>query len=222
MKILSPYSGFREEAPSETRGTWLKGKILPAAVLALFWGGGYAPVVGQEGAFAVEIRGGAALPVSSFRTGDEGWAGEAGLGSSFGIGFTFPAPGPFGSFLGFGQRRFSCDGPLCKAGSDWLSTGFDVALRLVMGKRRIRPWLRGGLHTHLVEGRILEEGDIATYLRSDTGAGFEVGGGLLVAIGERTSLSPCVQYGWGKVSFPGRSALRLRYLSAEVGVMMGF
>lgn len=222
MKILSASRGLLEEVPSGTRGAWLRGKTLPAAFLALFLGGGHAPVVGQEGAFAVEIRGGAALPVSSFRAGDQGWAGEAGPGSSFGIGFTFPAPGPFGSFLGFGQRRFSCDGPLCEAGSDWLSTGFDVALRLVMGKRRIRPWLRGGLHTHLVEGRVLEEGDMVTNLRSDPGAGFEVGGGLLIAIGERTSLSPGVQYGRGEVSFPSRSTLRLRYLSAEVGVMMGF
>lgn len=180
------------------------------------------PGMGQEGAFAFELRGGGALPVSSFRSGGSPWVGETRPGSSFGMGFTLPAPGPFGSYLGFGQRRFSCQGPICKEGSNWLSTGFDVGLRLVLGRKWIRPWLRGGLHTHLVEGRVIDEGEEVRGIRSDTGAGYEAGGGILIAIGERTSISPGVMYGRGKVFFPDRNSIRLRYLTAEFGLVLGF
>ncbi len=177
---------------------------------------------GQEGTFAFEIRGGPSLPLSSFRSGEGPWPGETGPGASFGMGFTLPAPGPFGSYFGFGQRRFSCKGPLCSKGSEWISTGFDVDLRLVLGRKRVRPWVRGGVHTHLVEGRVLRQGEVVEGIRSDTGAGFEVGGGILVAIGERTSLSPGVHYGWGKVAFPKDPSFQLRYLNAELGLVLGF
>jgi len=183
---------------------------------------GAPPAQAQEGAFAFEIRGGASLPVSSFRSGEEGWAGEMREGASFDMGFTFPAPGPFGILLGFGQRRFSCEGQLCVQGGDWISTGFDVALRLVIGRSRVRPWLKGGLHTHRLEGTVLGDAGEANDTRSDGGAGFEAGGGVLIAIGERTSLSPGLRYGWAEVPFPTRSDLRLRYMVADLGLVVGF
>lgn len=185
-------------------------------------GPGPVPLGAQEGAFAFEIRGGAAVPISSFRSGDEGWAGEIRGGPSFGMGFTFPAPGPFGLFLGFGQRRFECAGDGCRKGSTWESTGFDVALRLVVGSRRIRPWVRGGLHTHRVEGQGVEGDGAAIELKSEGGAGYEFGGGLLIAIGERTSVSPGFHYGSGSAPFPDRPDLRLAYFVADLGLVLGF
>jgi hypothetical protein len=176
----------------------------------------------QEGAFAFEIRGGMDFPASSFRTGEEGWAGKTAPGPSFGMGFTFPAPGPFGVLLGFGQRRFRCEGAVCVEGADWVSTGFDVALRLVIGQGRIRPWLKGGLHTHRLEGRVLGEEGEATDINSDGGVGFEAGGGILITIGERTSLSPGLHYGWAEVPFPDRSNIRLHYVVADIGLVLGF
>ena len=180
------------------------------------------PAQAQEGAFAFEIRGGASLPVSTFRTGKDGWAGEMKAGPSFGMGFTFPAPGPFGILLGFGQRRFPCEGQDCAEGGEWVSTGFDAALRLVLGRRKVRPWLKAGLHTHRLEGTVLAEGGGAVDINSDGGAAFEVGAGILIAIGERRSLSPGVHYGWGEVPFPSRSALRLQYLVLDLGLVLGF
>lgn len=176
----------------------------------------------QEGAFAFEIRGGGDLPVSTFRTGREGWAGKTGAGPSFGMGFTFPVPGPFGAFLGFGQRRFRCQGEVCADGAKWVSTGFDVALRFVLGRKKIRPWLKGGLFTHRLEGRVLGEDGEPLGIDSDGGVGFEAGGGLLIAIGERTSLSPGLHYGWANVPFPDRSSLRLHYVIADLGLVLGF
>jgi len=180
------------------------------------------PAFSQERAFAFEIRGGGALPLSSFRSGEDRWAGEAGASTAFGMGFTLPGPGPFGAFLGFGQRRFECMEPVCPRGSEWVSTGFDVALRLVLGHARVRPWLRGGLHNHRFEGRIWEGEGEAVEIHSDGGGGFEVGGGVLIAIGPRTSLSPGLHYGWGEVPFPQRRAMRLRYLVMDMGVVFGF
>jgi hypothetical protein len=138
------------------------------------------------------------------------------------MGFTLPAPGPFGVLLGFGQRRFSCEGELCVEGSNWISTGFDVALRLVMGRRKVRPWLKGGLHTHRLEGNVLGEDGEPFDIRSEGGGGFEAGGGILIAIGERTSLSPGLHYGWAEVPFPDRSNLRLQYVVADLGLVLGF
>ena len=176
----------------------------------------------QEGAFAFQIRGGQAVSSGDFRSGEEAWQKGSGQGSSFGMGFTFPAPGPFGAFLGFGQRRFSCDDSVCPDGSDWISTGFDVALRLVRGEGRVRSWIQGGLHTHRLEGEVFGEGGGPGEITSRGGAGFEVGGGLLIGVGTRTSLSPGVRYGWGEVPFENRKGIGLRYLILDLGLVLGF
>jgi opacity protein-like surface antigen len=97
-----------------------------------------------------------------------------------------------------------------------------VALRLVLGQDRIRPWLRGGIHTHLVEGRIQDPGSGVLDIRSESGAGYEVGGGVLIAVGQRASLSPGFRYGFGDVPFKGRPDLGLRYLMADLGLVLGF
>ena len=195
--------------------------VLLVASLAVL-GGRQRAIMAQEGAFAFEIRGGGVLPIGSFRSGKGEWAGMTRAGSSFGMGFTFPVPGPLGAFLGFGQRRFDCRGSVCADGAEWISTGFDVALRLVVGDRRIRPWLKGGFHSHRLEVSLRGPGGEPDETRSEGGSGFEIGGGLLVAIAERMSLSPGIHYGSGEVPFLGRSALRLEYLVADLGLVLGF
>jgi hypothetical protein len=202
-------------------GYLVRSAVLLIAVLAVL-GGWHGTIVAQEGAFAFEIRGGGVLPMGSFRSGSGEWAGRTRAGSSFGMGFTFPAPGPFGAFLGFGQRRFDCRGSVCADGAEWISTGFDVALRLVLGDRRVRPWLKGGFHSHRLEVSLRGPGGEPDETRSEGGSGFEIGGGLLVAIAERMSLSPGIHYGSGEVPFSGRSALRLEYLVADLGLVLGF
>lgn len=182
------------------------------------------PVEGgsQEGAFAFQIQGGWSIPLEEFREGGGGWQGEAGQGPNFGMGFTVPIPGPFGAYLGFGQRYFECDSSVCPESRNWISTGFDVALRLVLGEGRVRSWLQGGLHTHRLEGRLLGPGGKGRRVTSDGGGGVEVGAGTLISLGERTSLSPGVRYGWGEVPFSDRAAMDLRYLVLDLGILMGF
>jgi hypothetical protein len=188
---------------------WLASASAPSALWA------------QEGAFSVQIRGGASLPVAAFRDEARGWEGGAGEAASFGIGFNLPLPGPLGGYFGFSQHRFRCDKSICPKGESWVSTGFDAALRVVMGSRRMRPWLQGGLHTHRVEVLILDGSDRLD-LVSRGGSGFEAGGGILVQVGKRMSLSPGLRYGQGRVPFPGYPSLRVQYLIADIGLVVGF
>jgi hypothetical protein len=180
------------------------------------------PLQGQEGSFAFQLRGGGAFPIASFGSETAGWQGESGEGSSFGMGFTLPAPGPLGAFLGFSQHRFSCPEGVCSGGSKWIATGFDVALRQVLERWRVRPWFQGGLHTFRIEGDEADDGGEATPIVSDLGLGLEVGGGVLIGIGERTSLSPGLRYGWGRVPFPDREDMSLHYLILDLGLVLGF
>jgi hypothetical protein len=177
---------------------------------------------GQEGAFSFQIRGGATFPMGSFGKNGAGWQGESGKGLSFGMGFTLPAPGPLGGFMGFSQHRFSCAQEVCPKGEGWIATGFDVALRQVVGEERIRGWVQAGLHTLHLEGMGLGGDPEGIPLVSDLGLGFEVGGGVLVAIGRRTSLSPGIRYGWNRTPFSERDDILLQYLLVDLGVVLGF
>lgn len=188
-----------------------------------FWLGSQANagLSGQEGPFGFQIRGGVTRPVASFRDAADGWEKWAGMGTSLAMGFTFPLVRGIGGYLGFSEHRFACDETVCPAGKSWASTGFDMALRIVVGREALRPWLQGGLHTHRMEGRVMEEGGVRT-LHSDQGWGYEAGGGILVQIGERTSLAPGIRVGLGNVPFLDRSNLSLRFLVFDLGLVLGF
>jgi hypothetical protein len=176
---------------------------------------------GQEGAFAFQLRGGAFLPTGDLRS-EKGWEKEAKGDVAFGMGFTFPLVGPLGTYFGFSQYRFSCDPSVCPEGEGWESTGFDVALRLVVRRRhRIRPWLQVGLHTHRVRSRIYDP-ETVRERHSEGGGGIEVGGGILVQIRERMSLSPGLRYGHAEAPYDNSPDLRLRYLVADLGLVVGF
>ena len=178
-------------------------------------------LAGQEGSFSVQVRGGASLPILAFRDEARGWEGRASQRASFGMGFNVPIPGPTGAYLGFSQHRFGCDSSVCPQGESWVSTGFDLALRLVMGNRKIRPWLQGGLFTQHLEARMWD-GPEAVEVTSNRGFGFEAGGGLLVQIGPRMSLSPGLRFGNGTVPFSAYPSLRVQYLVADLGLVLGF
>ncbi len=189
----------------------------------LGWGLSFGPSLlsAQEGSYAFQIRGGGTLPVAAFRDDAQGGEEGAGSGTSLGMGFTFPLNRFIGGYLGFSQHRFACDEDVCPKGKAWISTGFDLALRVVVGDRRIRPWVQGGLHTHRIEGRVSGGGKVRS-TNSAGGSGFEVGGGILVQVGERMSLSPGVRYGSGEVPFSVRPTMRLRYLVLDLGLVVGF
>jgi hypothetical protein len=196
--------------------TWIVSGLLALALATGTW-----TVAAQEGPYAFQIRAGGTLPVGAFRDDARGWEEKAGSGSSLGMGFTFPLHWLLGGYLGFSQHRFSCDEDVCPEGEAWISTGFDIAIRMVMGDRNVRPWAQGGFHTPRIEGRV-SEGEGGRNIRSHGGSGYEAGGGLLVKVGERMSLSPGVRYGSVDVPFPGRPTMMLRYLVFDLGLVVGF
>jgi hypothetical protein len=178
-------------------------------------------ISGQEGPFAFQIRAGATAAVAGFGDDSRGWEEEAGTDRSFGMGFTFPLFRGLGGYLGFSQHRFACDADVCPQGEDWITTGFDIALRVVVGREGLRPWVQAGLHTHRMEAEVLGVGGART-LHSQGGGGYEAGGGVLVKVGERMSLSPGIRYGLGNVPFTGRASMGLRYLVVDLGLVVGF
>ncbi|MBT8398357.1 MAG: hypothetical protein HKO65_07365 [Gemmatimonadetes bacterium] len=193
----------------------------PAALVILSLSLNGTDVSCQEGAFAFQIRGGATAPVAGFLDEGEGWEEKAGPHRSFGMGFTFPLYRSLGGYLGFSQHRFACDSDVCPEGEKWITTGFDVALRMVFGRTGLRSWIQAGIHTNRIEGVVFERGDERS-LHSEGGGGYEMGGGVLVEVGERMSLAPGIRYGLSDVPFATRPSLGLRYLVVDLGLVLGF
>ena len=202
---------------SEIASPWPR--VIPVLLLLLFTGS--ERVRGQEGPYAFQIRGGVTQPLGDFLDEAEGWEGKAGAGSSLAMGFTFPIYWYVGGVVGFGQHRFSCDTRVCPEGKAWISTGFDLAIRIAGKRGPIRPWIQGGFHSHRGQVKLLGDG-LPRRVNSEGGGGLEAGGGLLVQIGERTSLSPGVRYGLGNVPFSARPTLDLSFLVFDVGLVIGF
>ena len=57
---------------------------------------------------------------------------------------------------------------------------------------------------------------------SERGVGVEMGGGVLLAVGDRTSLSTGIRYGRLDVDFSKIGTLGMRYLSVDLGLVLGF
>ena len=200
-----------------TVNRWLG--IVP--ILLLLLSAGFDGAEGQEGPYAFQIRGGITQPLGDFLDESVGWEEKGGAGPSLSMGFTFPLYWHIGGLVGFSEHRFSCDEDVCPEGKDWISTGFDIAIRIAGKRGPIRPWIQGGFHTHRIQVKILEEGS-SRKLNSEGGGGLEAGLGLLVQVGERTSLSPGVRYGLGNVPFADHPTLDLRFLVFDVGLVIGF
>lgn len=201
------------------RGGFLRKAVSTALVLgALSLGPDSAR--GQEGGFTFQVGGGAAIPVGDFRS-REGWEGKTGAGMSFGMAFSFPLKGPLDLYLGFSQHRFHCSEGVCSGDEDFVATGFDAGLRLLLRREGVSPWLRATLHAPRVEAELVEEGRKVSRT-SDGAAGLEVGGGVLIRVAQRLSLSPGIRFGMVDLPFPDRPALEPRYLVADLALVLGF
>ena len=86
---------------------------------------------------------------------------------------------------------------------------------------RTCPWLQAGLHTHRIRSHLLEPESVRER-RSEGGGGIEVGGGILIQIRERMSLSPGFRYGHAEAPYEDSPDLRLRYLVVDLGLVVGF
>ncbi len=170
---------------------------------------------------AFEARVGAAVPVSRFADAEIGFEGAAQADASFSFGFALQLRDHFGLYAGFGEHRFECASLACAQPSTLVSTGFDVGGRLSHTVGIVSPWVRAGLVSYQVQADF-PEGARAGQQLSDRGVGWEVGGGLQIAVRERLAFNPAIRYSVVEVDFPVNGILDMRYLVIDLGIVVGF
>ncbi len=181
-----------------------------------------APLQAQDSPLVMEARGGLSVPLASFRTGpDRG--GEITNAPTFGVHFVYRGPSGWGPYVGFDQHRFDCADDGCPphpgdASREYVDTNWDIGMQRTIGNF---GWVRAGFLFGRVERDFVEGAGLARHA-SSLGAGVEGGAGLRVPIRGRLSLSPGARYGWLNTRFRDGDLVRLRWLTADVGVVLGF
>lgn len=166
----------------------------------------------------VEARGGMLAPIGGFRTGPER-GGTLGAGASFGVQFALERSDGRHLYLGFSQHRVDCGDDGCGGEGLYVSTAWDGGLRWDLGSGASVPWIRLGVTIPRVE-RDRPAPDDADV--SELGFGGEAGFGVRFGIQGRFYLSPGVRFGAANAGLPDGTLLRMRYLVADMGVVVGF
>ncbi len=173
----------------------------------------------QESPLVVEAHGGGAIPVGSFAHGDRVGEGTS-AGPSFGVDLALPGGGRVAPYVGFSQHRFGCEDAGCGPGGRYVATGFQGGIRIVpMPGRSVLPWVRLGAVTTHVETDALGGANAGV---SDLGVGGEVGVGVHVGGGSQLALNPGMRFVAVNTKLPGGSTLRLRYLVADLALVLAF
>lgn len=171
----------------------------------------------QASPIVVEARGGMAVPVGSFASTPGGGASPH---ASFGIDIALPGGGRWTPYVGFGQHRFGCEDAGCAEGGLYVATAFHGGMRVALLPRgSIIPWLRVGAHAANVEIDALP-GSLAGL--SELGLGGELGGGVHIGGASQIALNPGVRLVAMNTSVPGGARLRMRYVIADLAVVLSF
>lgn len=180
---------------------------------------GASGLAAQESPLVAEGHVGAALPVASFASGSRtGEGAEAGL--SFGVDFALPGGGRWTPYVGFAQHRFACEGAGCSTDGRYVATGFHGGLRFaVVTGRSLVPWIRVGAVTTRVETADLAGPGAGV---SDLAVGAEVGVGVHVGAASQIALNPSVRLAALNTELPGGALLRIRYLVADLALVLSF
>lgn len=174
----------------------------------------------------LEVNLGAAVPVQEF-SGPEGFEGEAGMGTSFGVHFVVTER-RLSWYAGFSEHRFACPADTCVKAEEIVSTGWDVGVRLNLLRGPVVPWVRAGLAAYISRGQFVvppsAEPSGVLVSESDRGWGFEAGAGILISIAPRFALNPGVRYASVDPTFAGSDLGRLdsRYVVADLGLVLVF
>jgi hypothetical protein len=135
------------------------------------------PVSAQSRHISLEGRIGTAIPVSDLSNS----GAEAGMMVEGELLYT-PSLN-VSLFAGLGMHSFNCEGNSCDEVS---SRGLHGGVKYLFGQSgTATPWVRGGLMLHEAES-----GEADT----DFALGFEVGGGIDLALTPRFSLTPALRY----------------------------
>lgn len=176
-------------------------------------------VAAQESALLVEARGGLTAPVGEFASGPRPGEGT-GSGASFGVDIGLAGGGRWTPYIGFSQHRFECEAAGCAAGDPYVATGFRAGLRMIpFPGRAVLPWIGLGAFTTHVEAGALGAANAGV---SDLGLGGEVGFGVHIGGSSQIALNPAVRLAAVNTRLPGGELLRMRYVVADVAVVLAF
>ena len=167
----------------------------------------------------LEARGGAWIPKADL-VGAQGFEGEASAGSSFGVHFMLKRG--FISFVaGFSEHRFDCVQDECGEAVDFVSTAWDLGVRLNLRQEGIMPWVSLGATAAVFDAHV-ETGTGVMTEDSDLGWGYEVGAGALVPLGGQFFIDPGMRYGRSDVDVASRGTLETRYIVVDLGLVLVF
>ena len=173
----------------------------------------------QDAPLLLEIQGGVSAPLGSFAEGSEPGEGAA-AGRSLSVAFALTGAGRRTLYAGFSQHLFGCVDAGCAPDGRYVATGFDAGVRfaLLTGHSAI-PWIRVGAITTRVETNDLGGANVGV---SDLGLGGEIGAGLYIGATSPVAINPGVRLSAVNTTLPGGSSLRVRYLVAQLSVVLAF
>lgn len=190
---------------------------LTLALAAL--GGAAEATAAQQSPLVIEAHGGLTVPVSLFATGSRVGEGTS-SGASFGVTIGLAGGGRWTPYVGFSQHRFACEDAGCASDGRYVATGFRGGLRWVsLPGRAVLPWLSAGaITTHI------EAGDLGGAYAgvSDLGVGAEVGVGVHIGGASQIAVNPGVRLAAINTELPDGTLLRMRYLVADVALVLSF
>jgi hypothetical protein len=166
-----------------------------------------------------EVRGGAWLPTSDL-VGAQGFEGSASTDASFGVHFVLRR-GLISFVAGFSEHRFGCTAVGCGEAVDFVSTAWDLGVRVNLREAGIVPWVSLGATAALFDAHVDAGGGVAREA-SDRSWGYEVGAGVLVPLGGPFALNPGVRYGRSDADFASRGRMETRHFIADVGIVLAF
>ena len=172
---------------------------------------------GQISPLLLEVRGGAWIPAVDLVGG---FAGKASASASFGVHFVLKS-GLLSYVAGFSEHRFGCTQVQCGEAVDFVSTAWDLAVRVNLRQTGIIPWVSLGTSAAVFDAHV-ETGNVVVREGSGRDWGYELGAGVLVPLGGLFLINPGVRYGRSDADFDARSTLKTRYIVADIGLVLAF
>jgi len=173
----------------------------------------------QGSPLVVEARGGVSVPVGSFADGARPAEGT-GPGASFGVDIGLAGGGRWTPYVGFSQHRFACEDAGCASDGRYVATGFRGGFRFVLlPESSVLPWLSLGAMTTHVETWDLGGAGAGV---SDLGVGGELAVGVYIGGESSIALNPSARLAAANVDLPDGTLLRMRYLVADLAVVIAF
>jgi hypothetical protein len=166
----------------------------------------------------VEGRAGAAVPILAFRTGPD-TGGKIAVAPTFGLHFVYRAPSGWGPYIGFSQHRFDCGADGCP-NAEYVATTWDTGMQRTLGASG-PVWMRLGVLFGRLEREVVAPAGPSDQT-SMLSLGLEAGLGMRVPIRGRLSVTPGLRYDWMNTKFREGPLVRMRWLTADMGVALGF